>query len=212
MKLQLNKPNPSTSIFNITGKIILFVLIVFIGYFLRGIKLPEQFIIITDTLPEGTFNSQLQNRIILILFLVIAFFLSGRKYQHLFSVSPLKKKETYFWIFGAMALVVLLLHQPFSFYLLPFRFEEYIQYVIITCIIVPIDEEFFYRGLLLLIPFRTLRYAMLFISSFLFAFIHSAVFSSLLLGLALGILALRFSNLLVPILAHSLWNVFSIFF
>lgn len=212
MKLQLIKPKPAKPSLNISGKIALFLLIVFIGYFLRGIKIPEQFIFITDTLPEGPFSFQLQNRVILMLFLITVFFIAGKKYKDLFSVSPLKKKGTYIWIIGVMSLVILLMHQPLSFHLLPLQFGEYIQFFMIVCIIVPIEEELFYRGLLLLIPYRKLQYVMLIISSLLFALIHSAGFSTLLLGLALGVLALRFRNLWVPILAHSLWNVFSMFF
>ncbi|WP_436371595.1 CPBP family intramembrane glutamic endopeptidase [Cytobacillus sp. BC1816] len=212
MKPELNKPSPSSSFLNIAGKTTLFILIVIIGYFLRGIKISEQFIFITDTLPEGSFSFQLQNRVLLMLFLIIVFFILGKKYNYLFSVSPLKKKVTYFWIFGVMALVILLMHQPLSFHLLPLQFDEYIQFLIIVCIIVPFEEEFFYRGMLLLIPYRKLQYVMLIISSLLFALIHSAVFSTLLLGLALGTLAIRFRNLWVPILAHSLWNAFSMFF
>ncbi|RBP87624.1 CAAX prenyl protease-like protein [Cytobacillus firmus] len=212
MKPELNKPSSSSSFLNIAGKTTLFILIVIIGYFLRGIKISEQFIFITDTLPEGSFSFQLQNRVLLMLFLIIVFFILGKKYNYLFSVSPLKKKVTYFWIFGVMALVILLMHQPLSFHLLPLQFDEYIQFLIIVCIIVPFEEEFFYRGMLLLIPYRKLQYVMLIISSLMFALIHSAVFSTLLLGLALGTLAIRFRNLWVPILAHSLWNAFSMFF
>ncbi|ALC90747.1 hypothetical protein AM500_13835 [Bacillus sp. FJAT-18017] len=212
MKLQLNEPKPSTSLSNLAGKSGLFILIVLIGFLLRGIEFPEQFIFITDTLPEGSINYQLQNRLLLILFLVIVFFLTGKKYEYLFSMAPLKKKGTFFWIMGSLSFVILVLHEPLSFYLLPLGLLEYFQMFIIVCIIVPIEEEFLYRGLLLLVPYRKVRYPMLILSSLLFAFIHSDPFGALLVGLALGILAIRYRNLWVPILAHSLWNVFSMFF
>ncbi|WP_375336598.1 CPBP family glutamic-type intramembrane protease [Cytobacillus oceanisediminis] len=42
----------------------------------------------------------------------------------------------------------------------------------IVCIFVPFEEEFFYRFVLLLIPYRKLKYVMLIISSNLFFLIH----------------------------------------
>lgn len=212
MKPLLNEPKTSTFFLHATGKIALFLFIVLICYILRGIQIPEQFTFLPDPLPEGATDFQMQNRILLVLFLLCLHFFTGKRHQILFRISPLKRISTYFWILGLLLMVILLLHKPLTFHLLPFKFMDYIQLLIITCILVPIEEELFYRGILLLIPYRQLRYVMLIISSLLFAFTHSAAFSALLLGLVLGTLALRFRNLLVPILAHFLWNLFSLFF
>ncbi|MGD7024830.1 CPBP family glutamic-type intramembrane protease [Rossellomorea vietnamensis] len=42
-----------------------------------------------------------------------------------------------------------------------------------VCVLVPIGEEFLYRGLLLMVPSHRIRYVMLIISSIIFASIHS---------------------------------------
>lgn len=135
-----------------------------------------------------------------------------KKYFHFFSITPLKKKKTYYWIIGLLSTIILLQQQPLTFKILPLNGMEYVQLFFILCIVVPIEEELLYRGLLILVPSPKFRYVMLIIASLLFAFIHASFFSSLLLGLALGILSIRFRNILVPIVAHSLWNTYSIFF
>lgn len=191
----------------------LFLVIFFIGFLINGIVIPEQFIFIKSTLPEGILHSRLQNRLLLILYFVILLFLISRKeYYSFLNLSPLSKKISYLWIVGILAIVLLIQHKPFSFYLLPLDFFEYIQLIIIASIIVPINEELLYRGFLILVPPEKLRYLMLIISSVLFASIHSNFVGALILGLALGFLAIRFRNLLVPIAAHSLWNLFATFF
>ncbi|WP_407652074.1 CPBP family intramembrane glutamic endopeptidase [Aquibacillus koreensis] len=99
-----------------------------------------------------------------------------------------------------------------SFRLLPLSITQYLQFVFILSIIFPIQEELLYRGLLILIPSQRIKYLMLFISSLLFAFIHAEPTFQFFLGLGLGILAIRFNNILVPIFAHSLWNLFNSLF
>lgn len=76
-----------------------------------------------------------------------------------------------------------------------------------VCVLVPIGEEFLYRGLLLLVPSHKIRYIMLIVSSILFASIHSNPYEIIWLGLGLGILAIRFNTIWVPIVAHALWNL-----
>ncbi|TYS70501.1 CPBP family intramembrane metalloprotease [Sutcliffiella horikoshii] len=211
MKAELNA-NRLTSLTISLVKFSLFLFIFIIGFFLSAIKLPDHLIIIADSLPEGTINFKLQNRILLIIFMGILLLAFGKRYFHFFSITPLKKKETYFWIIGLLMTIILLQQQPLSLYILPLSVIEYVQLFFILCIVVPIEEELLYRGLLILVPSPKFRYVTLLISSLLFAFIHASFFSSLLVGLALGILSIRFRNILVPIVAHSIWNTFSVFF
>ncbi|QFT87584.1 CAAX amino terminal protease self- immunity [Bacillus sp. THAF10] len=194
------------------GKFFLFITIFVVGFLLSAIKLPEHFILISDTLPEGNLNFKVQNRLSVIIFFVLLLLLFGKKYIGMFSIAPLKKKGTYLWIIGLLVVALFLQFQPFSFRLLPFTFGEYLQLFFILVIIAPIEEELFYRGLLILIPSTKIKYIMLIISSVLFGLIHAAFWGSFIIGLVLGILAIRYRNILVTIVAHSLWNTFAMFF
>ncbi|WP_409254334.1 lysostaphin resistance A-like protein [Bacillus sp. SCS-153A] len=183
------------------------------GLFISGIQLPDQFIFIKSTIPEDIYKTKLQNQLFVILYFVILLILISRKeYYSFFNLSPLKKKSTYVWMVGLLALVLFIQHHPFSLYFLPISAFEYIQLLIITSILVPIYEELLFRGVLILVPPEKLRYPMLIMSSVLFASLHSNFLDAFILGVALSILAIRFRNLLVPMVAHSLWNLFATFY
>ncbi|WP_445506481.1 lysostaphin resistance A-like protein [Niallia sp. 03190] len=76
-------------------------------------------------------------------------------------------------------------------------------------VLVPIQEELLYRGLLILVPSKRIKYLMLIVSSILFAIIHSNPFQMVWLGL--GFLAIRFNNIWIPIIAHAIWNLLATF-
>ena len=79
-------------------------------------------------------------------------------------------------------------------------------------------EELFYRGILLhgLTHIGLPKLSALIISSIVFMVSHTFImvnfqsFYYLLMGLLFGILALRYNNILAPITAHGIWNVFAI--
>lgn len=192
---------------------ILILVIFFIGLFISGIQIPEQFVLIKSTISEEIYIAKLQNKLLVIMYFVILLVLIAKKeYYAICYLFPLKKKRTYLWIVGVLTTVVLIQHHPFSFHLLPLDFFEYMQLLIIITIITPIYEELMFRGLLILVPPKKFSYPMLIISSVVFASFHPNFWDALILGIALGILAIRFRNLLVPIIAHSLWNLFAIFY
>ncbi len=79
-------------------------------------------------------------------------------------------------------------------------------------------EELFYRGILLhgLTHIGVSKMSALIISSIVFMVSHTFImvniqsFYYLLMGLLFGILALKYNNILAPIIAHGFWNVFAI--
>jgi len=84
----------------------------------------------------------------------------------------------------------------------------------LTCILAPIAEEFFFRGLLLKsLSGHTGKWLALCWSSLLFAVFHPLSFFPLvfILGLCLGLVYMRSRNLMAPILTHVLWNAFTVF-
>lgn len=95
---------------------------------------------------------------------------------------------------------------------LPISVIDYLKVLLIVAIIVPIHEELIYRGLLLLVPYNKIKYIMLVFSSILFSVIHPSPIDTFWLSLAFGVLAIRFNSIVVPIVAHSIWNTFNIFF
>ena len=99
-----------------------------------------------------------------------------------------------------------------TFYSSPLEFPYFILLLIRVVIIVPIEEEFVYRGLLLLIPYNKIKYLMLIVSSVIFALIHDDPYKIIWLSLGLGILGIRFNNIWIPIIAHSIWNLLASFF
>ena len=85
--------------------------------------------------------------------------------------------------------------------------------VLISCIIAPVAEELLFRGILLkaLSSHLPQSHALLW-SALLFAVLHPISFFPLvlILGLCLGLIYMRTKNLMAPIMAHMLWNVFTL--
>ncbi|MGF2616285.1 CPBP family intramembrane metalloprotease [Rossellomorea vietnamensis] len=181
-----------------------------IAFLLEVIKLPELFL---KEIPDPL-RFKMENRIAVILFFMVLLVIFRKRYDYLFQVNVLKDKRTYAWIFSVLTSVYILMKASSGFQgpFLPFRVPELsLLYLLIllyrVCVLVPIAEEFLYRGLLLLVPSQRIRYVMLIVSSVFFASLHSNSFETIWLGLGLGILAIRFQNIWVPIIAHTLWNL-----
>jgi membrane protease YdiL (CAAX protease family) len=206
-------PRLIKKITTLSVKSFLFVVIFTISFFLSAISFPESWTFISDSLPQGNMNFKLQNRLAVILFFFILLLFTKKKYLSYFSLEPFKRIVTYFWIIGLLTVAFLINSEAtFSVRELPLSGWQFIQLTMILCVITPIEEEFMYRGLLLLVPYKKWRYVMLTFSVLAFAFIHTNVMNAFWLGLILGILALRFRNILVPIFAHAVWNLFAAYF
>ncbi|WP_136035738.1 CPBP family intramembrane glutamic endopeptidase [Bacillus salacetis] len=182
-----------------------------LAFLLESVIIP-QLTFIQDSLPEFTGRHKVQNRIIVILFLLTLLLTIGKKYYYLFSTEPLKAKESYVWT-SATIIAIYIIMQSTGFItiaeirLFPLDPGDYLQLLFIVVILVPIQEEFLYRGLLLLVPDHKVKYLMLIVSSILFALLHHDPFAFFWMGMGYGILAIRFKNIWVPILAHALWNL-----
>jgi membrane protease YdiL (CAAX protease family) len=203
-----------SAIFKIGTKTLLLMFLFLIAFLLENIVLPEQLIILEDTLPASNVIFKLQNRVLVIVFFLLLILITRKKYLYLFKLDPLKRKETYIWVMGILIFQFTMegFNLAGSFALFPFSFSEYLQLLIIVALIAPLEEELLYRGLLLLVPSQKIRYLMLIISAVAFALIHSIPINALWLGLGTGFLAIRFNNLLVPLIVHSLWNIFVTFY
>ena len=206
------------AIFKVGTKTLLLMFLFLIAFLLESIVLPEQLIILEDTLPATNVIFKLQNRILVIVFFLLLILITKKKYLYLFKLDPLKRKETYLWIMGILIFKFMMINimEGFnsigSFALFPFSFSEYLQLLMIVALIVPLQEELLYRGLLLLVPSQKIKYLMLIISSVAFALIHPTPTTAFWLGLGNGVVAIRFNNLLVPLIVHSLWNIFVTFY
>lgn len=94
--------------------------------------------------------------------------------------------------------------------------DNILFFVLFAVILAPLSEEFFFRGLIfngMRIRFSFMK--SLIISTILFSGIHvnpSQVISTLTIGLFFGYLMDRAGSILVPILAHSLYNSYGILF
>jgi uncharacterized protein len=193
------------------------VMLFFIAFLLESVAITE-LIFIEDSLPEFTGLHKVQNRLLVILFFLLLLVTIGKKYIYLFKIDFLKTKESYIWITTTIIAIYIMMQiiSGFNnlgyFRLFPLDFISYIQLLMIVVILVPIQEEFLYRGLLLLIPNQKFKYIMLLVSSIIFGLIHNQPFYFFWMGLGLGILAIRFNNILIPIITHSLWNFTASFF
>lgn len=97
-----------------------------------------------------------------------------------------------------------------------FTLENNFREIFSICIISPILEELFFR----FIFYRTLKYFLglflaIFVTSFIFAIIHSNILampSLFILGFYLNFIFVRFQNILYPILLHIFFNTIMLIF
>lgn len=200
---------------SILKKTILLITLALISFLLENLKLPK-FIFLKDFPESLTFK--IENRIVVIGFFILLFLVCGKKYKHVFNITLLKDKKSYVWIFIVLLAVIILKQAsmgfPDSFGMIktPQLHPVYLLILLFrVTVLVPIQEELLYRGLLILIPSKRINYLMLIFSSILFAFIHSDPFQMVWLGLGLGFLAIRFNNIWIPIIAHLIWNLLATF-
>ena len=160
---------------------------------------------------------------------VIAFFLfkSVRTFTlEKMSFEPLKKGSTYLFmllgiglIYGAQILVftVFELETPTNqnqlFGVTPENFSvlKYIAVFVVAALITPIKEELLFRGFVL--RFFEAKYAKawlgLLISSAVFGLMHlDYPIAGVTMGLVFGALYLKTNSLVVPIVAHFIWNTY----
>jgi uncharacterized protein len=196
---------------NILVKSFQFIVIFIIAFLLESVVIP-QFLFIEDDLPEVTGLHKVQNRLAVIFFLLLLLFVFRKKYKSIFAVDLVKSKESYIWITATLFAFYIIMqmisgfNHVAEFRLFPLSSSDYIQLLLIVVLLVPIQEEFLYRGLLLLVPDRKFKSIMLLVSSVLFGLLHDHPFEFFWMGLGLGILALRFNTIWIPIIAHALWN------
>lgn len=196
-------------------KTFLFFLVFLLTFYISNVEIP-QLPFLKGIYPKFVVLN-IENSLLTILFLSILLMTIGKKYTYLFNVEPLKKEKTYIWIFATIVMiyVMMVLFTDVSgliFYSSPLEFSYFILLLIRVVIIVPIEEEFVYRGLLLLIPSNKIKYLMLIVSSIIFALVHDDPYKLIWLSLGLGILGIRFNNIWIPIIAHSIWNLLASFF
>jgi len=163
------------------------------------------------------FKGNIKNSLVTILFFLLLLLTIGKKYTYLFKIEPLKSGVTYVWIIIALIAVYFMMYlftdvKGILYYSSPLKFSYFVLLLIRLVIIVPIEEEIVYRGLLLLVPYKKIKYLMLVVSSIIFALIHDDPLKIIWLALGLGILGIRFNNIWIPIIAHGLWNLFVSFF
>ncbi|MGW6301662.1 CPBP family glutamic-type intramembrane protease [Peribacillus butanolivorans] len=214
VQTRLSKANTlGKQFFNLFIIVVLSLLIMI----LLGLDYPDKYIIIDHTIPGIIPKKFYQHYLVLIFVFFIFIFLSKKKYLSLFSLKPLKNKEPYYWIAVIFIFEIIIISlsskTTIHFRLFPITFWEYFQLIIITSVIAPIAEELFLRGLLLFGPDKKFRTSMLVFSSLLFAFTHEKPeISHLVTGFGCGLLALRFRNMILPIIYHSVSNLLVSFF
>ncbi|MEK4521232.1 CPBP family intramembrane glutamic endopeptidase [Psychrobacillus sp. FSL W7-1493] len=214
-ELLVSKQNNSPNKRGITRKTFLFFFVFLLTFYISNVEIP-QLPFFKGIYPEFVVLN-IENSLLTILFLSILLLTIGKKYTYLFKFEPLKKGITYIWVFGTILLIYIMMVlftnvSGLTFYSSPLELPYFILLLIRVVIIVPIEEEFVYRGLLLLIPYNKIKYLMLIVSSVIFALIHDDPYKIIWLSLGLGILGIRFNNIWIPIIAHSIWNLLASFF
>ncbi|MFI8685929.1 lysostaphin resistance A-like protein [Rossellomorea sp. NPDC077527] len=193
-------------------KTFMFLTIFLIAFLLESTKLPDYFYFIQG-IPRALMF-KLENRLLVLIFFMILILIYRKKYEKVFSLDILKDKKMYVWITVTLVCVTFLkqtsigFEDTFGLIRLPQLSTLHLFFLLLNvCLIVPIQEEILYRGLLILVPSNRLRVVMLIISSITFALLHTDPLQIIWLGVGLGVLAIRFNNIWVPIIAHSLWNL-----
>ncbi|MDX8344944.1 CPBP family intramembrane glutamic endopeptidase [Rossellomorea sp. YZS02] len=193
-------------------KTVMLLTIFFIAFGLENVKLPDDVYFIQG-IPR-TLMFKLENRLFVLTFFIILLLIYRRKYHHVFSLDVLKDRKMYVWVIITLMCVTFLkqasigFEDTFGLIRLPQLSTFHLFFLLLNvCLIVPIQEELLYRGLLIIVPSKRWKVVMLISSSITFALLHTYPLQIIWLGLGLGVLALRFNNLWVPIIAHSLWNL-----
>jgi uncharacterized protein len=175
-------------------------------------KLPD-YVLLIQGIPRALMF-KLENRILVLTFFIILLLIYGKKYKNVFTLAVLKDKKIYIWITITLLCVTFFkqasvgFEDTFGLIRLPQLSTFHLFFLILNvCLIVPIQEELLYRGLLIIVPFKRWKVVMFIFSSITFALLHTYPLQIIWLGLGLGVLALRFNNIWVPIIAHSLWNL-----
>ncbi|WP_430517050.1 CPBP family intramembrane glutamic endopeptidase [Bacillus infantis] len=99
---------------------------------------------------------------------------------------------------------------PFQLLFQPHTTTFPVLLVIIFCVsmIVPLHEELFFRGILFTYLEKKNLFAAFFIPSMIFSLIHiNMPISSFIMSLSFSYLFWKYKSILVPFLAHSLWNL-----
>ncbi len=186
-------------------KSLLFVLLFGITFLIENAKLQ-------NINPDSVYF-KFENRILVILFLLILLITIGKKYIYLLNTEPIKKMESYVWIIITLFVIYIMMgFENIEFRLFSLGFSYYVLQLVGVVILVPIQEEFLYRGFLLLVPNQKIKYLMLIISSIIFALLHDNPMQFFWMGLGFGILAIRFNNIWIPIITHAIWNLVASFF
>lgn len=200
---------------NFIYKTLLLVILYFIAFIIANIEIPR-FAFFNNINPAWIVTDIENDFLVIIFFFLLLKTKIGRRYIHLLSVAPLRNKKSYVWIFLSLFTTYLIIEMVsgsnFQFRVFSLDFLSYLILLIRVLVIVPIAEEFMYRGLLVLVPSKRIKFLMLLVSSIVFASFHDDPTLIIWLGLSLGILAIRFNNIWIPIIAHALWNLFVTFF
>ncbi|WP_226673515.1 CPBP family intramembrane glutamic endopeptidase [Rossellomorea aquimaris] len=193
-------------------KTVLFLTIFFIAFGLENVKLPDDVYFIQG-IPR-TLMFKLENRLLVLTFFIILLLIYRKKYHHVFSLDVLKDRKMYVWVIITLMCVTFLkqasigFEDTFGLIRLPQLSTFHLFFLLLNvCLIVPIQEELLYRGLLIIVPSKRWKVVMFVLSTVTFALLHTYPLQIIWLGLGLGVLALRFNNLWIPIIAHSLWNL-----
>lgn len=93
---------------------------------------------------------------------------------------------------------------------------ELLEQIFITCVLVPIAEEFLFRRLIFKVLRKWLSFTLaMMISAILFGFYHGNLVQfvyATLCGLALAYLYEHFQNIVAPIVAHMVMNLVAVLF
>jgi uncharacterized protein len=214
-EISVSEENKNGKIAGIIRKSLLLIFLFFIAFFISNVDIPQM------PFFKGIYPNfvvlNIENSLLTILFFLLLLMTIGKKYTYLFKIEPLKIGVTYVWIILAIITVYLMMYlftdvKGILFYLSQLKTSYFILLLIRVVIIVPIEEELVYRGLLLLVPNKKIKYFMLVVSSIIFALIHEDPLKIIWLALGLGILGIRFNNIWIPIIAHGLWNLLVSFF
>ncbi|KOS61635.1 CPBP family intramembrane metalloprotease [Lysinibacillus agricola] len=212
--LNSEKSRNMKKLLNFIYKTLLLVILYFMSFIIANIEMPR-FDFLNNINPAWVVID-IENDFLVIIFFVLLLKTIGKKYIYLFSIEPLKNNKSYVWIvlslFATYLIIEMVSGSNFQLRIFTMDFLSYLVLLLRVLIIVPIAEEFMYRGLLVLIPSKRIKYLMLLVSSIVFALFHDDPTLIIWLGLSLGILAIRFNNIWIPIIAHALWNLFVSFF
>ena len=140
----------------------------------------------------------------------------------LLNFKPMRKPTAYFYIFATLAITFLLLkvcvkyeilidHNLIVFYKNGLLEGRDLFGVMDAILFVPIWEEMFFRGILLLTLAKLLNpFWAIAISSVIFAMFHPLyLITALISGLLMALITFKTKSLLPSVITHSIWNLYS---